>query len=478
MPQTGSKTLDQLAGQFKAGYKLERTGGGHYRVRDRHGNFVETPDGKVLSLTGTAHGGRQANNMRAQLKSAGVLKGTETRRRKPTRGFTDEDRRKGRESLALRARNRQEVVDKLHDRLMEALKPVGGVGQRGAVADLGLIGSLLTRQNGSTPITPDLVSASATRVIHRQWVDAKYQEIWNKLAERLESAEDVHEEWFGLVRQARGLPDEALVEVGKPVEGDWPFRVELLPIEAFVVDHGYQRPVSWPFVRSHAARFDESLVGTIDVSERRKGAVFAILDGQSRFEMCRLVGKKTIWASIYSGLDLASEARFFLHKNRDKKAIHPYYTFRARIAAQDSDAMEIEKIVKRNGYVISLTSANEKTPNAISAISAVQEAFERTGEMGESLTPTLEVLRESTLGQPHGQGHILIRGVAILFQKYEQRIDRDRLKKVLLQQSPELLQSRARENGRRTTGNAAQAMSRLLIDEYNRGIRVKTEKLG
>jgi hypothetical protein len=361
---------------------------------------------------------------------------------------------------------------------MEALKPVGGVGQRGAVADLGLIGSLLTRQNGSTPITPDLVAASATRVIHRQWVDAKYQEIWNKLAERLESAEDVHEEWFGLVRQARGLPDEALVEVGKPVEGDWPFRVELLPIEAFVVDHGYQRPVSWPFVRSHAARFDESLVGTIDVSERRKGAVFAILDGQSRFEMCRLVGKKTIWASIYSGLDLASEARFFLHKNRDKKAIHPYYTFRARIAAQDSDAMEIEKIVKRNGYVISLTSANEKTPNAISAISAVQEAFERTGEMGESLTPTLEVLRESTLGQPHGQGHILIRGVAILFQKYEQRIDRDRLKKVLLQQSPELLQSRARENGRRTTGNAAQAMSRLLIDEYNRGIRVKTEKLG
>jgi hypothetical protein len=232
-------------------------------------------------------------------------------------------------------------------------------------------------------------------------------------------------------------------------------------------------------VRALACRtFDESLVGTIDVSERRKGAVFAILDGQSRFEMCRLVGKKTIWASIYSGLDLASEARFFLHKNRDKKAIHPYYTFRARIAAQDSDAMEIEKIVKRNGYVISLTSANEKTPNAISAISAVQEAFERTGEMGESLTPTLEVLRESTLGQPHGQGHILIRGVAILFQKYEQRIDRDRLKKVLLQQSPELLQSRARENGRRTTGNAAQAMSRLLIDEYNRGIRVKTEKLG
>lgn len=477
MPQTGSKALDQLAGQFKNGYRLEKTRGGHWHVLDPQGETVKTPEGKVLSLTGTAHGGSAAQNMRAQLKGANVLKGTKPRRNRPARGFDDDARKKGREALALRARNRQKVINEITDRLLKVMKPVGGVEQRGAVADLGLIASWITRQNGSEPITPDLTSGSAYRVLKRQWVEPRYQEIWLKLIERLEQAEDIHEEWFGLVREARGIPEDQYVEVRKPVEGDWPFRVELLPIEAFLIDHTYQRPVSWPFVRSHAARFDESLVGTIDVSERRRGAVFAILDGQSRFEMCRLVGKKTIWASVYSGLDIASEARFFLHKNKDKKAIHPYYTFRARVAAGDDEAIEIEKIVKRHGYVISLTSANEKVPNAISAMSALQEAYERKSEMGESLSPTLSVMKNATLGQPQGQGHVMIRGLAILFQNNGEAVDKHRLEKMLLRQSPELLQARARENGRRTSGNAAHAMARLLADEYNRGVKNRADRL-
>jgi hypothetical protein len=462
---TGSPELDKLVREFKQGYRLDRTGGGHYRVLDRNDDLVMV-NGKNVTLSGTSHGGRGINNMRAQLKSAGVLKGTEQRRSvKRDRQFANMS-----DQNELRSQNRQKAINAFVDRLEAVLKPVGGLDAAGMGTDLGMIASWISRQ-GEDPITPDLTTVNAYSLLKRRWVTPRFYVIWEQIVERLEKADDIHEEWFSMVRQARGL-DREVVNVKKPVEGDWPFRVELISFDALIVDHDYQRPVAWPFVRKTAASYDESLVGTIDVSERRHGAMYAILDGQLRFEASRLVGKNTIWCSVYSGLDKASEARFFLHKNKDKKAIHPYFVYRARLAAADTVALEIDSIVKQCGYEVSLTSANEKTPNAISAIAALEEAYSRADHEGyESLTPTLEVLKRSTLGLRHGQGHILIRGLSIVFQEYgHDKVDQGRMTEVLLRQSPEVLQNRARENGRHSAANAAHALARLLVADYNRGL--------
>ena len=107
-----------------------------------------------------------------------------------------------------------------------------------------------------------------------------------------------------LLREARGLPADT-VELRLPADAvdEWPFRVELLPLDALLVDDTYQRPVSWLFVRNEAARFDASLVGTIDVAQRSPSQ-FAILDGQQRSQIVRLVGKRTIWASVRYGTRL------------------------------------------------------------------------------------------------------------------------------------------------------------------------------
>src|SRR5262249_42967986 len=151
-------------------------------------------------------------------------------------------------------------------------------------------------------------------------IDLDYARVWEAVADRLDDAPDRVGEWYTLVREARGLPtDTVQLRLPTDAQDEWPFRVELLTLDSLFAADEYQRPVNWPFVRREAARFDPSLVGTIDVAQRSPQQ-FAILDGQQRSQIVRLVGKQTIWCSIYLGLDLASEARFFLHKNRDRRA--------------------------------------------------------------------------------------------------------------------------------------------------------------
>jgi hypothetical protein len=473
---TGSKELDALQARFKRGYTLEKRGSGHFRVRNPRGELVEH-NGKNITLTGTAAGGRALANMTAQLNAAGVLRASENGKAGRPKGIqrSEEEIEQRRRAQEVRDKNRQKDADALYERIA-AVVP-GGVEARGTGADLALIGAMIARERRLSDITPDLLFHNANRVLNKHWVSFKYQEVWDALLERLEGAEDKADVWFALVREARGLPEE-YVHVGKPVKGDWPFEVELLPIEVFLLDHTYQRPPDWPFIRRNAAKFDESLIGTIDVAARGRGAVYAILDGQQRYEMCRLVGKKTIWASVYSGLDIASEARFFLHKNRDKKAIHPYYTFRARLAAQEPEAMEIEKITKRFGYRVTAQAATERNPEQISAIAALDEAYNRTTEDGyESLTPTLEVMKESTFGLRHGQNHILIRALGILFSETNHDVDFQRVKDVLVKTPPELMLQKAREAARYANSNTAWAMARVIAADYDRGL-TRGDKIG
>lgn len=455
-----SAELRDLVRNFKQGYKLERTGGGHYRVRDRDGKLVQTSDGKNLTLSGTARGG-DITAMREDLRKALVLRGTDMRVPRQSKKRRQEGLQ---EAFAKRQANRQVRANELHDRLASVLKNVGGLELPGMQRDLGHVAAMLARQQGRTDITPDLAASSAARVVHRAWVEPRYQVLWDSLSEQLEQADDAIDEWYALVRRAKGLPEDTVV-VREPVEGDWPFRVELLPLEALMIDHDYQRPPSWTFVRREAARFDPSLVGTIDVAERRKGAVFAILDGQQRTEIVRLVGKRTIWASIYSGLDKASEARFFLHKNKDRKIVHPYYTFKAQMTGQDPDALAINEIVESHGYKMSISAANEANPERLAAIAAVLQAYKRG-----TLDITLGTLRASTYGRLQGNNNVLIRGVALFYAQTEGAAQGVMID-VLTREGPELLLGRARDLARSSGGNAEYSLARVLEGEYDRAVK-------
>jgi len=486
------KDMASLQRRFKRGYTIEKQQNGHFRVVTPEGDYVKkTGKQTYISLPSTpSHVSIKA--WEHELTEAGVLRTTprkaersQARRSRPSTngsGGTDARAAAFRAMTQERDRLRTEEAKRLHDRLAAVIELVGGFDQPGMTADLSHIGAMIARETGKETrhgiiFTPDLLNASIYRVKQSQWVEVNYQELWNDLCARLEAATNASAEFFALLRRAKGLPETVVVATKAKVQvGDWPFRVELIDLSRCHVDHSYQRPVDWLWVRKTAATFDPTLVGALDVSERGHGASFAIMDGQGRNEAMKLVGKTQAYAAIYSGLDVQAEALFFLHKNSNRKAIHPYHIYQAKLTAQDPVATAVREIVEEYGYEVSIVSAsNRNIPEKISAIASLEEAYNRKRASGfDCLAPTLGVLRKSTFALKEGNSAHLIRAIARMFERYEQ-LDAHRLAEVIQERNPSWLLARMREMGW-NQGAQTPAMMTVLVEEYNQGLP-RSEKL-
>jgi hypothetical protein len=457
-----SKELRALGRRFKTGFRWQRSGGDHYRVIDRHGDLVEFRGRPITTSQNPSPAGlRQVTD---QLEEAQILQGTEQRKN---------DAAAVRRTAALRAANlerarlRQQQANELRERYRTLFEKMGGLEVPGLAQDLGAVAAFMLRGTPRQGMTPDLLAGSAYRaIVNGAWVDERYRDVWMMVAERLEGVSDPVGEWFSLVRDAKGLPASTVqFRLPQGSQDEWPFRVELLPLESLIVDESYQRPPSWAFVRREAARYDPTLVGTVDVAQRSP-SLYAILDGQQRTEIVRLVGKGTVWASIYQGLDLQSEARFFLHKNSNRKNMHPYYTFRARVASGDTDAIDIQRIVEAHGYQLAIGGPMTNRQTNISAISGVIRAYGRKLPDGTpALDPTLAVLSKATLGRAEGQSSLLIRGLSQAFLDRDD-MDPGKLVEVIGKLGPDLILGRARDIVRPGVLNGEQAVAGIIVGEY------------
>lgn len=465
--------------RMKSHWKWERTGGGHYRLRDSSGELVQYRGKNLTSTSSPSPGVVQA--LERQLTEVGAFKGTA----RPEQPLVRDIRKQAlQRATEIRQQKRQEEAQRLYERLGKVIDRVGGWNLPGMQADLSYVGHKIAREQGKEGMAPDLLQPSIHRVAHQSWVEPRYQEVWHGVAEKLEQSPDIPGTWFGLVREARGLPTD-VVHLDQPRDAqteEWPFRVVLLPLDSLLIEEAYQRPVNWPFVRKEAARFDPALVGTIDVAQRSPSR-YAILDGQQRAEICRMIGKSVIWASVYTGLDMASEARFFLKKNRDRKIVHPYYTFRARVTAADEEALAIDRIVRDAGFKLGIGVPGQGG-SIIAAIAALEIAYRRKRPDGsEALTPTLAVLQETTSGSPQGQAGGIIRGLSGLFERFaDDEISRPTLLEVMGMIGPQMLMARARHLARTGgTRNLETGIIWTLVTEHNRlvgkaGPRLKVPK--
>lgn len=481
------KELAELQRRFKRGYSVEQTSASHFRILDPEGNPVLKPGKSTPIQLANTPGKGVAKALVHDLEVAGVLRTTprKTERaqaraaRRPSNGSSTavDNRRVAFQAMtAERDRVRAEEAKRLHERMAAVIENLGGFEQPGMTADLSHIGAMIARETGKETrhgviFTPDLLNASIYRVKQAHWVEPNYQEVWNDLCARLEAAKSPSAEFFALLRRAKGLPDTVVVATKAKVQvGDWPFRVELIDLERCHVDHSYQRPVDWLWVRKTAATFDPTLVGALDVSERGHGASFAIMDGQGRNEAMKLVGKTQAYAAIYTGLDVQAEALFFLHKNSNRKAIHPYHIYQAKLTAADPVAVAVREIVEEYGYEVSIVSAsNRNIPEKISAIASLEEAYNRKRESGfDCLAPTLGVLRKSTFGLKEGNSAHLIRAIARMFERYPE-LDPHRLGEAIAERNPTWLLARMREMGW-NQGSQTPAMMQVLVEEYNQGL--------
>lgn len=252
------------------------------------------------------------------------------------------------------------------------------------------------------------------------------------------------------------------------IRNEWPFAVELLTLKDLMVDLKYQRPPQETFVAKLIAEFDESLVGILDVSERKNGN-HAILDGAQRYQAL-LKHKSTVWCTVYRNMTIADEAMFFYNKNRNRRSVHPYYQIRALIVTGDKQSINIDRIVRAEGYKLDTSGAPD---THLSAIRAVEDAYKMSSlARKESLSPALRVMRACFFGRKAGKEGEIIRGLAKFFQPFEDnQIDLEWLIDQLAGQNPQTLLGRAYDRAAtaRPWRTRAHWMAKDIVDIYNRG---------
>lgn len=466
--QPRSKILKEILQDLKPGHELVPDGKSHYKVLDPHGELVRLANGQAVTLPSTPSPSNR-ENIRAQLNAAGILETAAQRRGRPQRGNGDPDLRGAQAEAQARGRETEERAKALYRRFDAWVPKIGGWEAQSMAADLARIAHMLSPGVGIKNLTPAASEFRNGAVPIRSALDA-----FEKVTEKVEEAENPRLGWFDLVREAVGVSPGTL----EPGE-DWPFRIELLPIDDnLIVDDKYQRPVDKAFVRRITLAFDERLVGAIDVSSRGRGK-YAIIDGQQRKTAALSAGKTTIFCAIYTGMTLAEEAQMFFHKNRDRKAMHPFYHYRARLVAGDSVISEVDRIIAKTGWKVGFSSL---VPNTITAVVSVEEAFALASDVREEcLTPTLEILAKLWKGRTADRDARLIRGFARFFRVYsDQEIQWRHWEESLAAQGPMLVLGRAtdmqmatRSSGQRGavgSHSAGQGVAHALLQIHNTGL--------
>ena len=286
----------------------------------------------------------------------------------------------------------------------------------------------------------------------------------------------------GVTPQLAKLPD--LEE--KRARAEWPFEVGLVPLANLLIDDTYQRPPHHEFIAREAQRFDPTLVGTLDVSHRHGKGVdrdkaraargtYAILDGQQRYLMMQMVGKTACYCSIYTGMSIADEAGFFYKKNKDRNAMKPYYSFRARRVAGDPEAIDIIRIVEEEKFTLGPVSNEEDVIGAIASVEAVYNMASEHRE--QSLTNTLYVIREAFRGRKDCFNSTVIMGLGRFWQTFsDDEVELDKLVQALQEVGPTGLLGLARDSvaiapkGRSGTQSMPKFIAKHAVQLHNKAL--------
>jgi len=453
-----SKTLRALARRLKPGYELERTRANHFRLRDPDGELVQWK-GKNLTLNQNE---QHEDAMTEQLEAVGALKpaGKQARERKQQSSSREAYRETQRQATL----RRQELSAALRDRMQPWLQKIGG-DTPGVTFDLARY--LHANSNGAFS-SPESATSAIRNIQSGQGVKDETRQPIEQLSARFEAEEEPLLLYLDLAREVRGI------EAPTTSVKEWPFTMKLVDVDACFPDMEYQRPVTDHGVREIVLAFDERKVGSVQVSAREDGR-FAILDGQRRWRAVQVIGKKRLWAAVYDGMNLADEARFFYELNHDRKQIHPYYGFRARVLAGEPKIVEIDRMVREVGLKISSTTDWAK--GQIAAVAALEMAYDQPSDVREdTLGPGLRMMG-IWKGQRQSTANELIRGFGRFYAAFgDDEIQQPHFDELLKELGPGLVLARAREEadkaGRVKQGSSSTGVmcGRALVLIHNTGL--------
>lgn len=417
-----SPAVRELLRDLREGLDLEPAGGSHYRVIDKETGEPLRVDGKPVMVPSTPkRSGHAFENMRQNLIKAGALKPQNgsapkrAKRRKP-RPMTEEEAQLRMERMQATKSGEDRVIatKALRDRLEPLLLKAGGI-ERVKPADMARIAARAYEIRTGQVWALDSALTSVGYLLSGRALAHGEIERLGALADHLEHARDPRAEWFSLLREVLGLDTETLP--GR----NWPYKMKLVNLDQLFADYSYQRPIQEQFVRDLVLRFDERLVGVLNASSRNDGS-YALIDGLQRRTAMERAGKTAAWCAVHEGLSVEQEAALFYHHNRDRKPVHPYYDYRARLVAGDPVISDIDRIVRASGFVVASQTQGKRPGERerhLAAIRSLEDIYGLSSEVREeALSPTLSVIFRNWLGRPYATEATLMRGLGRFFATF------------------------------------------------------------
>jgi hypothetical protein len=173
--------------------------------------------------------------------------------------------------------------------------------------------------------------------------------------------------------QAPATPAEhkPIVIGGKPQPAD-------VPTQLLNIDYTYQAmvPRNPRLIKQIGRNFEWEEFGRLRVARRANGALF-VFDGRHRLEGARLANIATVPCDIYDVPDRKREIELFLACNTKIRKVPQGMLFMAEVAAGDTDAVALNRLVQDAGLAIvdSNTAKQEFAVPKLACIAALKSLY-------------------------------------------------------------------------------------------------------
>lgn len=181
--------------------------------------------------------------------------------------------------------------------------------------------------------------------------------------------------------------DQALgIYKDHPIIGE-PGVLEWLPVARLTVDDKYQREQRNDKARRMAKGFDWTKVKALNVCIRDHQ--YYVVDGQHTVAAAKLRGDiKLLPCYVLVDTTTEQEATMFLGINQDRTNVNAVEKHKAAVAAENKEALDIERIVKKHNLLI--TKHIKQHPNGISCVACLYK-IEKHGQRFGGLDALLAV---------------------------------------------------------------------------------------
>lgn len=236
-----------------------------------------------------------------------------------------------------------------------------------------------------------------------------------------------------------------------------------------------QRPYNEKWAREIAENFDPDKFDPLVVTKPNGEGVYHIIEGQHRRHALEMYAGKFRGSlpeneqapcRIIDEADPSRAAEIWLGINAGRKAVRPIQEFLVAVIANRETEVAINRILTRLGYHVSPARKNSN----ISAVSALKSIYNRYG--AETLERTLRTLNSIWGNDPAAVTSPILRGFAIFMHEFWSHITIKRLKQQVGERfTPWKFQDAAEARKQSTMEKIDEAISELLIREYNRGLK-------